>query len=443
LTSNADLQARRQNAIPRGVSNSLAIYAERAANAELWDVEGRRYIDFGSGISVLNTGHLHAKVKEALAQQLEKITHACFQVTPYESYVALAEKLNEAAPGKTPKKTLFLTTGAEAVENAIKIARAATGRSGVIAFENSFHGRTNLALALTGKVRPYRQDFGPFAPNIHTLPYPYVYRCPQHSGTDGSDCHEWREALERAFLTRIPAEQVAAIIVEPVQGEGGFIVPPAHFLPELRDICTEHGILLIIDEVQSGFGRTGKLFAIEHSDVAPDLMLMAKSLAGGLPLAAVVGRAEYLDAPLPGGLGGTYGGNPVACAAALAVLDVFAREGLADRGRALGEQAMARMREWRERYPLVGEVRGLGAMVAVELVTDRAQRTPATGAAGRILVEARERGLILIKAGLYDNVIRLLMPLVTTDDELAEGLDILEAALGVVSKLPAEELAAH
>ena len=438
-----ELQAERERYLPRGVFAYHPVYPASGSGAHITDVDGNTYLDFAGGIGVMNVGHSHPAVVAAIQEQAALYTHTCAHVLTPPPYVELARRLTEIMPGSFAKKTLLVNSGAEAVENAIKIARAATGRSGVISFENSFHGRTNLALALTGKVRPYRQDFGPFAPNIHTLPYPYVYRCPQHSGTDGSDCHEWRETLERAFLTRIPADQVAAIIVEPVQGEGGFVVPPAHFLPELRAICDEHGILLVIDEVQTGFGRTGKLFAVEHCGVAPDLMLMAKSLAGGLPLAAVVGRATYMDAPLPGGLGGTYGGNPVACAAALAVLDVFAREGLVDRGRALGEQARTRMEGWYERYPLVGEVRGLGAMVAVELVTDRTARTSAPGAAGRILVEARERGLILIKAGLYDNVIRLLMPLVTTDDELAEGLGILEAALDVVSQLPAEELAAH
>ena len=438
-----ELQAERERYLPRGVFAYHPIYPASGSGARITDVDGNVYLDFAGGIGVMNVGHSHPAVVAAIQEQAALYTHTCAHVLTPPPYVELARRLTEIMPGDFPKKTLLVNSGAEAVENAIKIARAATGRSGVIAFENSFHGRTNLALALTGKARPYRQDFGPFAPNVHTLPYPYVYRCPQHSGTDGSDCHEWRETLERAFLTRIPADQVAAIIVEPVQGEGGFVVPPTHFLPELRAICDEHGILLIVDEVQTGFGRTGKLFAVEHSGIEPDLMLMAKSLAAGLPLAAVVGRATYMDAPLPGGLGGTYGGNPVACAAALAVLDVFEREGLADRGRALGEQAMAHMRDWYDRYPLVGEVRGLGAMVAVELVTDRAARTPAPGAAGRILVEARERGLILIKAGLYDNVIRLLMPLVTNDEELAEGLDILEAALAVVSTLPVEELAAH
>jgi 4-aminobutyrate aminotransferase/(S)-3-amino-2-methylpropionate transaminase len=437
------LQAERERYLPRGVFAYHPVYPASGSGARVTDVDGNTYLDFAGGIGVMNVGHSHPEVVAAIQQQAALYTHTCAHVLTPPVYVDLARRLTEITPGNFPKKTLLVNSGAEAVENAIKIARAATGRSGVIAFENSFHGRTNLALALTGKVRPYRQDFGPFAPNVHTLPYPYVYRCPQHSGTDGANCHEWREALERAFLTRIPADQVAAIIVEPVQGEGGFVVPPAHFLPELREICTQNGILLIIDEVQSGFGRTGKMFAIEHSNVEPDLMLLAKSLAGGLPLAAVVGRDTYMDAPLPGGLGGTYGGNPVACAAALAVLDVFEREGLADRGRVLGEQAMARMQGWRKRFPLIGEARGLGAMVAIELVTDQTQRTPATAAAARILVEARERGLILIKAGLYDNVIRLLMPLVATDEELAEGLDILEAALDVVSNVSAEEFAAE
>jgi 4-aminobutyrate aminotransferase / (S)-3-amino-2-methylpropionate transaminase / 5-aminovalerate transaminase len=436
-----ELQAERERYVPRGVFAYHPVYPASGSGARITDMDGNTYLDFAGGIGVMNVGHSHPEVVAAIQQQAALYTHTCAHVLTPPPYVELARRLTEIMPGNFAKKTLLVNSGAEAVENAIKIARAATGRSGVISFENSFHGRTNLALALTGKVRPYRQDFGPFASNIHTLPYPYVYRCPQHSGTDGADCHEWRDALERAFLTHIPAEQVAAIIVEPVQGEGGFVVPPAHFLPELRAICTQYGILLIVDEIQSGFGRTGKLFAIEHSGIEPDLMLMAKSLAGGLPLAAVVGRDTYMDAPLPGGLGGTYGGNPVACAAALAVLDIFEREGLADRGRVIGERAMARMQSWRERFPLVGETRGLGAMVAAELVTDRATRAPATAAAGRILVEARERGLILIKAGLYDNVIRMLMPLVITEEELDEALDILEEALEVVSNLSPEELA--
>jgi 4-aminobutyrate aminotransferase/(S)-3-amino-2-methylpropionate transaminase len=307
----------------------------------------------------------------------------------------------------------------------------------VIAFENSFHGRTNLALALTGKARPYRAGFGPYAPDIHLVPYADPY----HAGPDDASAGGWRVALERFFNTRVGADQVAAMIVEPVQGEGGFIVPPADFLPTLREICTRHGIVLIIDEIQSGFGRTGRMFACEHSGIEPDLLLTAKSLAGGLPLAAVVGRAEMMDAPQPGGLGGTYGGNPVACAAALAVIDVFEREGLPARAERIGAMAMERMRGWQARFDLIGDVRGLGAMVAMELVRDRAKRTPASAEAAALLGEARKRGLLIIKAGLYDNVIRLLMPLVTTDEELTEGLDILEEALTVVSSLPAEELA--
>ncbi|MEO7003670.1 MAG: aspartate aminotransferase family protein, partial [Ktedonobacterales bacterium] len=366
-------------------------------------------------------------------------THTCAHVATPPPYVQLARRLTEITPGAYAKKALLVNSGAEAVENAIKIARAATGRSAVIAFENSFHGRTNLALALTGKLRPYRQNFGPFAGDIHTIPYPYCYQC-AYAPADGGCCHSWEKALDRLFLTRVAPEQVAAMIVEPVQGEGGFVVPPAEFLPSLRAICDKHGIVLIIDEVQTGFGRTGKLFATEHSGIEPDLMLLAKSLAGGMPLAAVVGRAEIMDAPLPGGLGGTYGGNPVACAAALATIEVFERDQLADRGKHLGDLVLERLRGWREHYPLVGDVRGLGAMVAMELVRDRAARTPATAEAGQLLVEARTRGVLLIKAGLYDNVIRLIMPLVTTDEELAEGLDAIEASLATVSALPADAL---
>src|SRR5689334_6866643 len=424
-----ELQAERERYLPRGVFAYHPVYPASGSGARVTDVDGNTYLDFAGGIGVMNVGHSHPEVVAAIQQQAALYTHTCAHVLTPPVYVDLARRLTEITPGNFPKKTLLVNSGAEAVENAIKIARAATGRSGVIAFENSFHGRTNLALALTGKVRPYRQDFGPFAPNIHTLPYPYVYRCPQHSGTDGSDCHEWREALERAFLTRIPAEQVAAIIVEPVQGEGGFIVPPAHFLPELRDICTEHGILLIIDEVQSGFGRTGKLFAIEHSNVEPDLMLLAKSLAGGLPLAAVVGRDTYMDAPLPGGLGGTYGGNPVACAAALAVMDVMRDEKLPERAARIGSIVEERMRTWAQDHEVIGEVRGLGAMVGMELVRDRKTKEPAATETAKVLAAARERGLIILRCGVHHNVVRTLMPLNIPDDQLEEGLDILGASL--------------
>ncbi len=437
-TATSALRDERQRYVPRGVFTYHPVFPASGSGATITDVEGNTYLDFAGGIGTMNVGHSHPAVIAAAQAQLERYTHTCAHVLTPPLYIELAKRLTEITPGAFAKKTLLVNSGAEAVENAIKIARAATGRSAVIAFENSFHGRTNLALALTGKVRPYRANFGPFAPDIHLLPYADCY----HS--DGDDCGGWRAALERFFLTHVAAEQVAAMIVEPVQGEGGFIVPPDDFLPTLREICTRHGIVLIIDEVQTGFGRTGRMFAVEHSGVEPDLLLAAKSLAAGLPLAAVVGRAELMDAPLPGGLGGTYGGNPVACAAALAVIEVFEREGLVQRAQRLGALALARMRDWQRRFELIGDVRGLGAMVAMELVHDRQRRTPAAAEAAALLVEARQRGLILIKAGLHDNVIRLLMPLVTTDDEMTRGLDIIEQSLAAVSALtPAQLEAAH
>jgi 4-aminobutyrate aminotransferase/(S)-3-amino-2-methylpropionate transaminase len=430
------LRAERERYLPRGVYTYHPIYPAAGQGARITDVDGKRYLDFAGGIGTMNVGHSHPAVVAAIREQAELYTHTCAHVLTPPPYIQLARRLAEITPGTHAKKVLLVNSGAEAVENAVKIARAATKRTAIIAFENGFHGRTNLALALTGKVQPYRQSFGPFATDIHAIPFPYCYHCQRHQSTDGQCCEEWKEALERAFLTRVPAESVAAVIVEPVQGEGGFVVPPPGFLPALREICSRHGILLIADEVQTGFGRTGRMFAIEHTDVEPDLLLLAKSLAGGLPLAAVVGRAEVMDAPQPGGLGGTYGGNPVACAAALAVLEIFEREALVERANALGLMALERMRGWQARFPLVGDVRGLGAMAAMELVRDHDARTPAIGEAARLLVEARQRGLLLIKAGLYDNVIRLLMPLVTSDGEMAEGLDALEGALAAVSALP-------
>jgi 4-aminobutyrate aminotransferase / (S)-3-amino-2-methylpropionate transaminase / 5-aminovalerate transaminase len=431
------LQRERERYLPRGVYTYHPVYPASGSGARLMDVDGNSYLDFAGGIGTMNVGHSHPAVVAAIQAQAERYTHTCAHVVTPPPYVQLARRLAEITPGSQAKKTLLVNSGAEAVENAVKIARAATGRPAIIAFENSFHGRTNLTLTLTGKVRPYRVGFGPLALDVHTMPYPYCYRCPHRDTASGGCCADWEVALERAFLTRVAPEQVAAVIVEPVQGEGGFVVPPDDFLPRLRAICRRHGILLIADEIQTGFGRTGRMFACEHSGLEPDLILLAKSLAGGLPLAAVVGRAEIMDAPGPGGLGGTYGGNPVACAAALAVIGVFEREGLVERAHALGDAAQRRMREWERRFPLIGEVRGLGAMVAMELVRDRATKEPAASEAAAILQEARARGLLLIKAGLYDNVIRLLMPLVTTDDEMAAGLDILEESLAVVSAQPA------
>jgi 4-aminobutyrate aminotransferase / (S)-3-amino-2-methylpropionate transaminase / 5-aminovalerate transaminase len=426
LTSNADLQARRQNAIPRGVSNSLAIYAERAANAEVWDVEGRRYIDFGSGISVLNTGHLHAKVKEALAQQLEKMTHACFQVTPYESYVALAEKLNEAAPGKTPKKTLFLSTGAEAVENAIKIARYHTGRAGIIAFTGGFHGRTLACIGLTGKVKPYKAGFGPMLPEVYHLPFPMAY----HGVTVGHAL----DALGGLFKADIDPKRVAAIIIEPVLGEGGFYAAPAELLRKLREVCNQHGIVLIADEVQSGFARTGRLFAIEHSGVEPDLMTVAKSIAGGVPLSAVIGKADIMDTPEAGALGGTFAGSPLACAAGLAVLEVIRHENLLQRANHIGNFMSSRLKGLQARFPGIGEVRNTGAMVAIELVRNGKADAPDPATTRALVQAAGRRGLILLSCGMDANIIRFLAPLTISDALLKEGFHLLEQALDEVTR---------
>jgi 4-aminobutyrate aminotransferase/(S)-3-amino-2-methylpropionate transaminase len=421
MPTNADLARRRAAAIPRGVGNSLQVYAERASNGEIWDVEGRRYIDFGSGIAVLNTGHLHPKVQGAVAAQLARLSHACFQVTPYENYVALAERLNDLAPGPGPWKTIFLTTGAEAVENAVKIARYHTGRSAVISFGGGFHGRTLACISLTGKVHPYKAGFGPMLPDIYHAPFPMEYH--------GITVEASLAAIEHLFKHDVDAQRVAALIVEPVQGEGGFYIAPPVFLRELRTLCDRHGILLIVDEVQTGFARTGKMFAIEHSGVVPDLMTVAKSLAGGVPLSAVVGRADIMDAPLPGGLGGTYAGSPLGCAAALAVLDVIESEGLCARAERQGAMLRARLEDMRSRWSCIGEVRGLGAMVAMELVRDRRPDSPDAEITKALVQSAGRRGLVLLSCGIYGNVIRFLAPLTMPDAQLAEGLAILEAAL--------------
>jgi 4-aminobutyrate aminotransferase/(S)-3-amino-2-methylpropionate transaminase len=421
LTSNAELHARRQQAVPRGVSNSLAVYAERASNAELWDVEGRRYIDFASGISVLNTGHLHPKVSAAIAQQLAKLTHTCFQVTPTESYVALAEALNALAPGAGPKKTIFLTTGAEAVENAVKIARFHTKRSGVIAFSGGFHGRTLACMSLTGKVQPYKTGFGPMLPEIYHLPFPMPYH--------GITVEHSLEALEQLFKADVDPARVAAIIIEPVLGEGGFYAAPAELLKRLRSVCDSHGIVLIADEIQSGFGRTGRMFAIEHSGVEPDLITIAKSVAGGLPLSAVTGKAAIMDAPGPGGLGGTFAGSPLACAAGLAVLEVMREEQLLKRAQDIGRFMSSRLKGLQGRFACVGEVRALGAMVALELVKNMRADAPDAELTKAVVQAAGRRGLIILSCGVYANVIRFLTPLTIPDALLKEGCNVFEQAL--------------
>jgi len=423
MPTNQELYARRQAAVSRGVSNATEIFVARAENAEIWDVEGKRYIDFAGGIGVLNTGHRHPRVMEAVRRQLDLFTHPCFQVSPYEVYVALAERLNQLAPSPAPNKTILLTTGAEAIENAIKIARAATKRPAVIAFGGSFHGRTLLTLALTGKVAPYKQGFAPFPAEVFHVAFPNRFH--------GVEPEDSLTALDNVFKADVDPQRVAAIVIEPVQGEGGFYIAPFEFLAALRKICDEHGILLIADEIQSGFGRTGKFFAFQHSGVAPDLVAMAKSLAGGFPLSAVTGRAELLDAADPGGLGGTYAGNPLACAAALAVIEIIEEEGLLERSVAIGERIKRRMNELAatNRFSSIGEVRGLGGMVAIELVQDRASRRPAPALVKRWTGQSLKNGLVLLSCGVHANVVRILVPLTASDMIVSEGLSILEHSL--------------
>jgi 4-aminobutyrate aminotransferase len=420
LASNESLAARRQAAVARGVSMVHPVFIERAENALLWDGEGRRYVDFAGGIAVLNTGHRHRRVMEAVRAQLDKVTHTCFQITPYEPYVALCEKLNALAPGKGPNKTVLMSTGAEAVENAIKIARAATGRSAVIAFSGAFHGRTILALALTGKVEPYKSGFGPYPAEIYHAPFP--------NALHGVSTDDALGALAAIFKCDVGPERVAAIIVEPVQGEGGFYIAPTDFMVRLRELCDRHGILLIADEIQSGAGRTGRMFAMEHYDVAADLYTLAKSIAGGFPLSAVVGRAEVMDACGPGGLGGTYAGNPVACAAALAVLQVFEEERIFERANRLGERVGRALDALAARHVEIVEVRRLGAMIAFELGEGGDPQRPAAELAKGLTVRVRELGLILLSCGIYGNVIRILVPITAEDAVVDEGLAVIAKA---------------
>jgi 4-aminobutyrate aminotransferase/(S)-3-amino-2-methylpropionate transaminase len=422
--SNQALQSRRESAVPRGVATQLPVFAAKAENAIITDVEGRRYIDFGAGIAVVNTGHMHPKVKAAVAAQLENFSHTCFQVTPYESYIRLAERLNEKVPTRGPRKTIFLTTGAEAIENAVKIARAHTGRAGVIAFSGAFHGRTLLGMALTGKVVPYKVGFGPMPGDIYHLPFPVAYH--------GKEVAQTLDALETLFKADVDPKRIAAMIIEPVQGEGGFYIAQAELLQGLRRICDEHGIVMIVDEVQTGFARTGKLFAIEHSGVQPDMVTMAKSLAGGFPLSAVTGKAEIMDAPGPGGLGGTYGGNPLACAAANAVLDVIEEEGLCARADAIGELLVNRIKQLQDSNSLkgvVGDIRALGAMVAMELVAGGEADRPDPDLAKALVARSAQKGLVLLSCGVRGNVIRFLVPLTASDELVNEGMDILGEAL--------------
>lgn len=420
--SNAALLDRRNAAVARGVS-TRGIYAVRAENAELWDADGRRFLDFAAGIAVNNTGHRHPRVMAAVADQAQAFTHTCFHVAPYENYLTLAERLNALTPGDFAKKTMLVTTGAEAVENAVKMARAFTGRSGVIAFSGAFHGRTLLGMALTGKVAPYKKGFGAMPPEIIHAPFPNAFH--------GVSEAEAISHLERILTTSVDPERIAAFIIEPVQGEGGFTIAPQGFLQKLREICDQHGIVLIADEVQAGMARTGKMYGIQHSGVIPDLVTMAKGLAGGFPLSAVTGKAEIVDAPGVGGVGGTYAGNPLAVAAANAVLDVIADEDLCARAARIGDTIRARLTQLANRQGMeaIGEVRGLGAMNAFELVTDRDSNAPDAPLTAAIVAEAEKRGLILLSCGTRYNVIRLLPPLTIPMEQLDEALDIIEASV--------------
>ncbi|TIM32173.1 MAG: 4-aminobutyrate--2-oxoglutarate transaminase [Mesorhizobium sp.] len=417
---NSAISERKNQSISRGVGMTTQIYADRAENSEIWDVEGRRYIDFSSGIAVVNTGHRHPKVIEAVKAQLDRFTHTCHQVVPYESYVRLAERLNGMLPGKFDKKTIFVTTGAEAVENAIKIARNATGRPAVIAFAGGFHGRTFMGMALTGKVVPYKVGFGAMPADVFHAPFPVALH--------GITVADSLAALDRLFKADVDPARVAAIIVEPVQGEGGFYEAPRDFMTALRKICDQHGMLLIADEVQTGFARTGKMFAMDHHEVAPDITTMAKSLAGGFPLSAVTGRAEIMDAPNPGGLGGTYGGSPIGVAAAHAVLDVIDEEKLCDRANTLGNRLKQRLQSIRDDTPEIVDIRGPGFMNAVEF-NDVKKGLPSAEIANAIRLKALDKGLILLTCGVYGNVIRFLAPITIQDGVMNEALDILESSI--------------
>lgn len=431
--TNAALNETRSSVLAKGFVSATSCYVDRAEGATLIDVEGREYIDFGGGIATMNVGHSHPKIVAAIKQQAEKFTHTCFMVTPYEAPVTLAHRLCAAVPGDFPKTVMFANSGAEAVENAVKIARYQTQKPAVIAFENGFHGRTLLGMTLTSKVKPYKFGFGPFAPEIYRMPFAYCYRCPLKMDYPSCDL-ACADLLNDFFVSHVAAEATAAIIVEPVQGEGGFIAPPKAYFKRLKEICDANQVLFIADEIQTGMGRTGTMFAMEHFGVVADLTTVAKSLAAGMPLSAVVGRKEIMDAVHPSGIGGTYGGNPVACAAALAVMDVFDEEKLLNKAQALGKRLKSQLDGFHNEYEMVGDVRGLGPMMAMELVKDRESKTPAIEEAKALVKYCFDRGLILLSCGAYGNVIRLLMPLVITAEQLNTGLEILNDGLSAITQ---------
>ena len=426
-----ELQKRREASVPRGGASVLPIFVRRANGVTVEDVDGNRFLDFTGGIGCQNAGHCQPEVVAAIQEQSEQLIHSCFMVTPYEGYVQLAEKLNMRTPGNFPKKTFFVNSGAEAVENAVKIARHYTRRQAVIAFEDSFHGRTWLAMGLTGKSKPYKTGFGPSAPGIYRMPFANCYRCAYHLTYPACKV-ECAHSIESIFRRHIEAEAVAALIFEPVLGEGGFIVPPSEWFEVIARKCRENGILLIADEIQTGFCRTGPLFACERFGVEPDLILSAKSIAGGLPLAAITGRADIMDSPGPGGLGGTFGGNPVACSAALETLKAVDSLHLCDRSEQIGRLFESVTRDWPSRFPLIGDMRGIGAMRAIELVRDRGTKEPADVETQGVLAACHRNGLLMISAGTLGNVIRLLVPLTATDEQIREGLNVVEHALGEI-----------
>lgn len=429
----AELQEKKQRYVSRGISHTYPIIISEAKGAVIKDLEGNTYIDFFGGIGVLNAGHCPEPVVQAVKDQADKYLHTCFMATMYEPYIKLAEKIVSITPGKFDKSAMFICSGAEAVENAIKIAKAYTKKPGIIAFEAGFHGRTLMTMTLTSKVKPYKIGFGPFAPEVYKVPSAYCYRCPYNSTYPQCGMH-CLDRFERFFTSEVDPSNIAAMIIEPVQGEGGFIVPPPGFLPGLKEICEKNDILFIADEIQTGFARTGKMFAVEHFGVEPDLMTMAKSIASGLPLSGVVGKSEIMNSPNPGNLGGTYGGSPLACAAGLATIEYIEQEKLCDRALIIGETCLAKLKPMQEKYPQIGDIRSLGAMIGIEFVKDKATKEPAKEEVAAIVQECFKRGLLVISAGIYGNVIRILMPLVITDAQLEQALSIFEESLGQVLK---------
>jgi 4-aminobutyrate aminotransferase/(S)-3-amino-2-methylpropionate transaminase len=432
-TDSAELLALRDRYVPKGPFNASRYVAAKAEGAMITTMDGRELIDFAGGIGVVNAGHCNPRVVAALKDQAEKFIHTCFHIVMYEPYIKLAQKLCELAPGNFEKMAFFANSGAEAVENTVKVARSATGRQGVIVFDGGFHGRTLLTMTMTSKVKPYKFGFGPFAPEVYRMPYAYCYRCPIGLKRESCDA-QCADLLKDFFIGHTAAENVAALVVEPVLGEGGFVSPPTRYFEKLKSICADNGIVFVADEVQTGFGRTGKYFAMEHHGVVPDLTSVAKSLGAGMPISGVVGRREIVDAPQIGGTGGTYGGNPLSCSAALAVLESFEKDGLLEKGKALGEKLEKRFIDWMGKYEIIGEQRGLGAMRALELVTDREKKTPATTQAKALVKFCVDRGLLLLSCGTHGNVIRTLMPLVITDEQLERGLAIMEEGFKELSQ---------